>query len=178
MQGNHRKFSLLIDDDDIVMECISWLRSQKLAKRTGRNFKWFIEELILPNGPSDSKSTIAHRKYCNWLNSLSFEVTDTENKKGSIYVDGHERSDVAAYRERFCKLWVDRYFTRMEYYKGPEMVGIPPKLAGHESKIVHVFHNESTFNAKKYQRYCRLDKDEQILKPNILRRRLMISEFL
>ena len=58
------------------------------------------------------------------------------------------------------------------------MVEILPELAGHESKIVHVFHNESTFNAKKYQRYCRLDKDEQILKPNILRRRLMISEFL
>ena len=69
---------------------MSWLRSQKPAKRTGRYFKRFIEELILPNNPSYSKSTIAHSTYCNWLNYISFEVTDTDKKKGSIYVDGHD----------------------------------------------------------------------------------------
>ena len=81
------------------MECMSWLRSQKPAKRTGRRFKRFIEEVILPNEPSYSKSIIAHSTYCNWLNSISFEVTDTDKKKGFIYVDGHERADVVAYRD-------------------------------------------------------------------------------
>ena len=72
------------------MECMSWLRSQKPAKRTGRYFKRFIEEVILPNEPSYSKFTIAHSTSCNWLNSISFEVTDTDKKKGYIYVDGHD----------------------------------------------------------------------------------------
>ena len=76
------------------MECMSWLRSQKTAKRTGKNFKRFIEEVILPNKPSYSKSTIAHSTSCNWLNSHSFDVTDTDRNKGSIYVDGHERLQI------------------------------------------------------------------------------------
>ena len=41
-----------------------------------------------------------------------------------------------------------------------------------------VFHNESKFNANKYQRYCRLEKDEEILKPKSHGRGLMISEFV
>ena len=62
------------------MEYMSWLQSQEPDKRTGRHFKWFIEEAILPNKPSYSKCTIAHSTSCNWLNPLSFEVTDTDKK--------------------------------------------------------------------------------------------------
>ena len=58
------------------------------------------------------------------------------------------------------------------------MVEIPPELAGHESKIVPVFHYESKFNANKDQWYCRLEKDDQILKPKSCGRGLIISEFV
>ena len=75
-------------------------------------------------------------------------------------MDGHERADVVAYRERFCKIFFDRYLPRMESYEGPEMVEIPPKLADHELKIVPVFHGESTFNSNEYQWYSCLEKDE------------------
>ena len=98
---------------------MSWLRPQKLAKRNGRHFKRFIEEVILPNEPIYFKYTISHSTSCNWLNYLSFEVTDIYNKKGYIYVDGHELSGVVAYWERFYKRWFDRYFPIMEYYEGP-----------------------------------------------------------
>ena len=99
LQGKHRKLSSFIYDADIVMGCMSWLGSQKPAKRTGPHFKRFIEEVILPNDPIYSKSTIAHSTSCNWLNSLSFEVTDTNKSNCYIYVDGHERANVLAYRE-------------------------------------------------------------------------------
>ena len=112
------------------MECMSLLRSQKPAKRTGQHFKCFVEELILPNEPSFSKSTTAHSTYCNWLNYLSFEITGTDKKKGSIYVDSHEQADVVAYIDQLCKMWFDRYFLIMESYERPEMVEIPPELAG------------------------------------------------
>ena len=117
LQCKQIKFSLLINDEDIVMECMSWLRSQKPSKITGQHFKQFIEEVIIPNEPSYSKSTIAHSTSCKWLNYLSFEVTDTNKKKGYIFVDGHERADVVDYRERLCKIWFDRYLPRMESYK-------------------------------------------------------------
>ena len=99
MQIKHRKLYSLIDDADIVMECMSWLRSHKPANITGQHVKRFIEEVILPNDPSYSKSTIADSTSCNWLNYLSFEVTDTYNKKGCIYVYGHEQADVVDYME-------------------------------------------------------------------------------
>ena len=41
-----------------------------------------------------------------------------------------------------------------------------------------VFRGEIMFNAKKDQRYFRLEKDEQIPKPNSCRKVLMIYEFL
>ena len=66
----------------------------------------------------------------------------------------------------------------MESYEGPEMVEIPPELAGYESNIVPVLHNESKFNDKEDQRFCRLEKDEKILKPNSCGRGLMIYEFI
>ena len=95
-----------------------------------------------------------------------------------IYVDRHERDDVVAYMDRFCKRWFDRYFPRMKSYEGPEIVEILPKLAGHESKIVPVFHDESIFNSNEDQRCCRLEKDKQILKPKSRRRGFTISEFV
>ena len=58
------------------------------------------------------------------------------------------------------------------------MVEILPELAGLESKIVPVFHNQSTFNDDEDQRYFRLEKDEQILKLKSCGRGLMISVFV
>ena len=66
----------------------------------------------------------------------------------------------------------------MESYEGPEIIEIPPELSSHESKIVDVFHDESKFNSNKDQRYCCLEKDEQILKPKSSGRGLIVSEFL
>ena len=117
-----------------------------------------------------------HSICCNWLNSLSFEVTDTDKKKGYIYVNEHERADVLAYREIFCKRWFDRYLSIRASYEGPKMVEISHKFAGHESKIAPVFHDESTFDVNEDQRYCRLEKDEQVLRPKSRGRRLMISK--
>ena len=58
------------------------------------------------------------------------------------------------------------------------MVEILHELAGHESKIVPVFHDESAFNTNKDQRYSSLEKDEQIIKPKSRGGGLMISEFV
>ena len=114
--------------------------------------------MILPNKPSYPKSEIDHSTSCNWFKPLSFGVTDIDNNKGSIYVDGRERADVVAYRKRFCKRWFDLYLPKMESYEGPEMVEIPPELAGQKSNTVTLFHDEIKFNSNEDRRYYRLEK--------------------
>ena len=81
LQVKHRKSSLIIGNEGIVMECMFWLRSKKPANRTGRHFKRFVEEVIPLNKPNYLKSTISHSTYCDWFKYLSFEVTITDKKK-------------------------------------------------------------------------------------------------
>ena len=155
------------------MQILSWLRSLKPSKRTGRNLRTFVNKEVLRR----DQLSISARTARSWLNELSFCVTDTDKKKGSIYVDGHERPDVIEYRNRFCDRWYNKYFPRMTYFDGDMMLPMEPDLKG-EQKIVPVFHDESTFRANEDQRFCRLEKDEQILKPKYAGRGLMVSEFV
>ena len=65
----------------------------------------------------------------------------------------------------------------MTYYEGEMMDSVEPDLNG-EAQIVPVFHDESTFRANEDQRFCRLETDEQILKPKSAGRGVMVSEFV
>ena len=171
-QGAHKKVISYIDDEDILHEILAWLRSQKPSKRTGRNLMTHVNNELLPDQVSISLNTAI-----SWLNKICFDVTDTDKKKGSIYIDGHEREDVVAYRTRFCNRWFNKYLPRMTYFEGDMMDPVEPDLNG-ERQIVPGFHDESTFRANEDQRFCRLEPDEQILKPKSAGRGLMVSEFV
>ena len=178
-QGKHKKLVCLIDDEDIQLECLSRLRSQKPSKRTARLFRNFINEEIIPNYQHSDATRISRRTASEWLNALNCLMSDTDKRKGSIYVDGHERADVVKYRERFCKQWHEKYLPRMEYYDGNQKEAVvEPELKENERKIVPVFHDEYTFRANEDQRFARVLPDEQILKPKSNGRGLMISEFV
>ena len=170
-QGKHKKIVSYIDDEDIRLQICSWLRSEKPSKRTGIKLKAFLSNLE-PDPISISLNTAI-----SWLNTLCFAVTDTDKKKCSIYIDGHERSDVVAYRNRFCDRWSNKYLPRMTYFEGDDMKAVEPVLNG-EQRMVPIFHDESIFRSNEDQRYCRLEKDEQILKPKSAGRGIMVSEFV
>ena len=105
-------------------------------------------------------------------------MADTEKKKGSIYVDGHEILDVTNYRNRFCDLWFNNYLPRMSYFEGVDMKRVEPELKAVETEIVAVFHNKSIFRADEYQRFCQLGNNGQVIKPKSAGRVLMMSEFM
>ena len=171
--GKHKKTLSFIDDEDIQLQILAWLRSLKPSKRTAQSLRSFLSAELVPDPISISLSTALRL-----LDKLCFEVTDTDKKKGSIYVDGHERQDVVEYRTRFCERWFTKYSLRMAYFEGEDMIAVEPELPHGVQKLVPVFHDESTFRANEDQRFCRLEKDEQILKPKSAGRGLMVSEFV
>ena len=67
----------------------------------------------------------------------------TDNKKGPIYVDGHERPDIVAYRNRFGDWWFNHYFPHKSYFEGVDMKRVDPELMVGETEIVAVFQKRS-----------------------------------
>ena len=124
--------------------------------RTRVNLKYFFVTELEPD-----TITIRLNSVLLWLNQLSFDVTDTDKKKGLMYLDGYERDDVVAYRKGFCDRWFNRYLPRMTYFEANGKVPVEPDLNG-DQKIVPVFHDESTFRANEDQRHCRLEPNERI----------------
>ena len=79
----------------------------------------------------------------SWINKISINVTETDKNKGSIYVDGHERLGVVAYRGWFCDIWFENYLPHMLYFEGVDMKRVDPELKAGETDIVAVFHEKS-----------------------------------
>ena len=112
------KVNSLIDDNDIKLEFLAWIRLQKPSRRTASRFQTFVNEMIIPNYEHSNVSRISRRTASSWLNALGCLITDTEKKKGSSYVDEDEQKDVVEYRNRFCNRWFKRYLPRMENCRG------------------------------------------------------------
>jgi hypothetical protein len=179
-QGKHRKFYSLIEDEDVADICIHWICSQKPSMRTAHEFNKFLVDEVYPLfGEQSQVYSGSERTASDWLCKLGFSVQNSSKRKGSIYVDGHEREDVVKCREGFVKRFVENYLPRMTHYSGDHMeIEHPPVLDGDEKEIILITHDESTFKANDDQQYVRLENDEQVLKPKGEGRGIMISDFL
>ncbi|KAJ7147720.1 hypothetical protein C8R43DRAFT_854680, partial [Mycena crocata] len=86
-----------------------------------------------------------------WLKKLDWRYG---RRKNGMYVDGHERDDVVAYRAAFVKRWMEEYEPRMVSYdndgnplKELEEYTLQGKYCGQKFRIILVTHDESTFFA-------------------------------
>ena len=98
--------------------------------------------------------TIHQRTACRWLKKLNWCYT---RKKKGMYIDGHEREDVVAYRTEFIKRWKE-YKKRFLIYDMDgnivnKLIGFPVPQIGH-FRLILVMHDESTF----YANDCRKTK--------------------
>ena len=75
-------------------------------------------------------------------------------------------------------LWFNKYLPCMLYLEGGNMKRVDPELKFFKMQIVSLFHNEIIFRANKYQQFCWLGNDEQVIKTKIRVRGLMVSEFV
>ncbi|KAJ7143241.1 hypothetical protein C8R46DRAFT_867383, partial [Mycena filopes] len=84
-----------------------------------------------------------------WLKRLDWRYG---HRKNGMYIDGHEREDVVAYRTAFVKRWLEEYEPRMVSYdndgkpvKNPEGYVLTGKYKAF--RVILVTHDESTFYA-------------------------------
>jgi hypothetical protein len=99
-----------------------------------------------------------------------------------MYVDGHEREDVVAYRREFIQRW-KQYEKRMTTYSND---GIPTEPQGGFAvpqigwfKLILVTHDESTFYANDQRKVKWIHKDERMApQPKGEGASIMISDFL
>ena len=86
---------------------------------------------------------ISHKTACRYLHSLGYRFQSTP--KGQ-YVDGHEREDVVAYRQKiFLPKW-RQFMERMATWD-KELKEYLPTLSAEQKRVIVWFHDESIFYA-------------------------------
>jgi hypothetical protein len=93
-----------------------------------------------------SKLLISIKTGLRWLEKLGWSYGKLKN---GMYLDGHERSDVVAYRRGFVECWMgyERRFHRWNH-NGTELPrpnGFPVPGAIEHFHLILVTHNKSTF---------------------------------
>ena len=94
-----------------------------------------------------------------------------------MYVDGHEREDVVAYRQKWAAEMVEHKKCMETYVEDDEATVCQPDLLPRQNKIVMVTHDESTFYSNESNSELWLHDTEQMLRKKGPRGSIMVSEF-
>jgi len=176
-RGKHPKTKSLLTHNDVFLRIGSWLREHHKFDITPRMLQKYVSELILPSlGASNENKSISEKTALRWLRALGWIYSET--KKG-VYIDGHERADVVAYRENFLQL-MKEYEKRMIRAKDgdPDTLEMPIDLSNEERPLVFYTHDESVFYSNDGQRVIWHPKGEMPLRKKGRGRSIMVSEFL
>ena len=175
-QGRHRKVKSLLEDEDIELAVSAYLREYKFTL-TPEKLKNHLERDIFPNLDLSTKSNTIHVETVRkWMKRKGWVYG--EYKKG-VYVDGHERADVVAYREKFLEEMQEFEKSMIEY---DDVTLMPLDNAdiknGVRRQHILVTHDESIFHANDDNKYGWAPEGEQPLRKKGRGRGLMISDFL
>ena len=160
--GWHPKTFSLINHEDVREQCLSYLRCNKETKEGVKSslFRKHVNEQILPEliGIGGGlRNNISSRTSTRWLLHLGLVF---KTRSSGVFFDGHERSDVVAYRDKF--LLKDAEFARLfPLYDGDEMSEVTmPYLQ--EGECVHrpVTQDECTCHANDDQKKTWLFKKQ------------------
>ena len=104
-----------------------------------------------------------------WLTKLGF--SQIHHQKG-VYFDGHDRSDVVAYRNEFLKEMDNLDKTSLTCYDNV------PRLTAGERPLIRVVHDECTFYANSDQSFFWGDDFTNVLRQKSLGASIMVSDFI
>jgi hypothetical protein len=98
------------------------------------------------------------------------------NVKKGVFIDGHERADVIAYRHTFINQWkqLSKRFVIFHEDGSWEKPDLPPGV----KPLVFITHDESTFNANDGKRRLWAENGKQPLRPKSKGKGIMVSTFL
>ena len=133
-----------LHDEAVQAHSHTWLNAQPTGKVTPRQFMHAVNTTIFPDLNISPQFPICERTARRWLIKLGWRRTVV--RKG-VYMDGHEREDVVAYRVEIFLPTMERYEHRMAKYEGPDLVQIPPALGPGEKELIPYFHDECCFHA-------------------------------
>jgi len=98
-RGCHQKSFSMLRDEDFLALCVDWLRLQPANARTPQKFRAHLETEVLPMLTGAVQTTVSESTARRWMQAVGYKYGAW--KKG-VYLDGHERPDVQAYRAKFC----------------------------------------------------------------------------
>jgi hypothetical protein len=140
----------LLKDERVQAAARTYLSGVPLGEVTPRKFHHALNDDILPTLGFTVRNGLSERTARRWLLSLGWRRTRV--KKG-VYMDGHERPDVVAYRnDKFLPLMAELE-RRMAQWRpeGPDLVRVEPELRPGEKRIIAVFQDESCFHANDHK---------------------------
>ena len=161
---SHSSPSSLIHDEQFQLEARTYIRQNAYVKgEPNLTVDKFMEWVA-----STYKTTIHKETARRWFHELGF--SRVHHQKG-VYFDGHDRSDVVAYRNSFL--------ADMEALDKRSITfdGNIPELAG-EKPLIRVVHDESTFHANCDQSYFWGDENTNVLRQKSLGAGIMVSDFV
>lgn len=97
--------------------------------------------------------------------------------KKAMYVDGHEREDVVAYRKQFLTTVLENESCHFQY-EDADLDTIHPKLFPHQHLHVPIFHDESIFRSNELRRRVWLTKGKMPLRKKGNGRAIHVSDFI
>ncbi|KIJ44951.1 hypothetical protein M422DRAFT_251574 [Sphaerobolus stellatus SS14] len=168
----------LLEDEDLSQTI--QLHLQAIAKSGYIRAEDIVDFLSTPQMQKQfpgKKLTISIHTARNWLHKLEWRYG---KKKNGMYIDGHEREDVIAYRIEFLNC-MKEYFTRMVIYDNEGNAILPSAFAvpGGCFRLILVTHDESTFYANDRWKAKWTHKDDKAVpEPKGEGQSLMISDFL
>lgn len=148
--GTH---SDILEDEDIAMEI-----QLKLAARAKNNFIKALDmvEIVASaeiqerlEAAGIEKRKISERSGRKWLKKFQWRYS---RKKNGMYIDGHEREDVVAYRQKFVGRFLTHYAPRMYTWDNAGNEAKPvgfnsPDIRNGRFRLIAVTHDKSTFYA-------------------------------
>ncbi|RQM19376.1 hypothetical protein B5M09_013890, partial [Aphanomyces astaci] len=143
LRGKHQKTESLMHDEDFMAKCAEWLHAQLPNQRSPQRFQRHLNMEVIPLLTGALEANLSESTARRWMQHIGYRYGLW---KKNVYTDGHEREDVTAYRERFCKLFLS-LAERMKFYSGEDMATVDLLTATNEPEIVWITHDESVFYA-------------------------------
>ncbi|RHY36762.1 hypothetical protein DYB28_006874 [Aphanomyces astaci] len=103
IRGKHQKTESLMHDENFMAKCAEWLHAQLPNERSPQRFQRHLNMEVIPLLTGALEANLSESTARRWMQHIGYRYGLW---KKNVYTDGHEREDVTAYRERFCKLFL------------------------------------------------------------------------
>jgi hypothetical protein len=129
-----------------------------------------LQDMFLRLGTDKPSISLATAK--RWLTKMKWRYSKAKN---GMYIDGHEREDVVAYRQAFVYRWAE-YEKRFQFW---DESGNPLPRPSNSPPLILITHDESTFFQNDERTTCWNREDSRsVPKPKGEGQSLMVSDFL